>query len=785
MKLQAKWLMVPVVALGLGACKKSEQPKTPETPPTTEAPATKPDEKPAPEKPAAAIPGVSVDERAAKLGFVKYLPQDTEVVMALYNGSDTASRVKSSKLWKLMQSEMGMGGMDVEPIAPEEMEEEEFDLPEGEQGEEELAEEAADGAIIGAAAGEVAGEEEIEEIEVPEPIGPAALFGTEFTIAVGKPVGEQSAHLLTAYRRMGYFQMRALTRAFAAAAEAGDFAAMNEAMSETYGEQFFKDLITDPEYGVSLYEKMKMPPLYLAFRTREADRAGAAQQIAASVENLSFLGEMVEPASVEKDGQTFSGYKISGAKVADSMGESREDMDEALGKDVVDKLIAATAEKDLVVLSGIVGDYVVMFIGASTEDFRLAGSAGDSLVASDAIKFCDSLLSKDLAAVMFGKKEMLEGLMKAAGGFADISAAVRDGLAGAEGLGDTRDLEALLQLVAERETALLALSHVEEGGTVAFFEEGLKIESFGGIDGGAVDWKATNRLASLGASQDVVMFVNMTANPAYDVKAREYFEALVQTAYAGAMKAAELEIEDAEFAQFKEMATLFDTKFRTELLEIWDTLNADFSGGLGKEGAFVVDLKGAMPGFPGIPQKVVDESKFPRMTWVAPVTDRAKLAASWTKVNTSATSILAKISELTAQDIPMQKPLSTEKDGLTTWFFTLPFLSDDFIPSVTVDDKWFAASTSKNQALDLLALAAKGGETSTGLNFTMNFKALQTFLTEMTAVMEKNSDALPLSPGDLDTLKKVTTALDDVDKLSIHCRQEDGKLRTSIHFKTR
>ena len=36
----------------------------------------------------------------------------------------------------------------------------------------------------------------------------------------------------------------------------------------------------------------------------------------------------------------------------------------------------------------------------------------------------------------------------------------------------------------------------------------------------------------------------------------------------------------------------------------------------------------------------------------------------------------------------MQKPMSSEKDGFTTWFFSMPFFNDDFLPSVTVGDKW-------------------------------------------------------------------------------------------------
>ena len=45
-------------------------------------------------------------------------------------------------------------------------------------------------------------------------------------------------------------------------------------------------------------------------------------------------------------------------------------------------------------------------------------------------------------------------------------------------LGDTRDLEALLRMVGERETALRKLAGNETLGMAAFFEDGLKIESY-------------------------------------------------------------------------------------------------------------------------------------------------------------------------------------------------------------------------------------------------------------------------------------------------------------------
>jgi hypothetical protein len=281
------------------------------------------------------------------------------------------------------------------------------------------------------------------------------------------------------------------------------------------------------------------------------------------------------------------------------------------------------------------------------------------------------------------------------------------------------------------------------------------------------------------------MFANMTTEAAYDEKARAYIEAIMETSYAAAMKVSELPMAGENMVQFKEMAKIFDTQFRPDAVAVWDSISNDFGGALGNERAWVMDLKGTVPTIPGIPQAVVDSGKFPRISVVAPVSDRAKLADSWKNLNTSITGVLGKIKEMSGMEIPMQKPISSEKNGYTTWFFPVPVFNDDFMPSVTVGDQWFAASTSKNQALDLLSQAAVGGETRTGLQFTMNFKALQKFSQEMHGVLEKNSEALGISVEDLKSAAELITALEDLDKLTVHARREGGVLRSSVHFKTR
>jgi hypothetical protein len=173
---------------------------------------------------------------------------------------------------------------------------------------------------------------------------------------------------------------------------------------------------------------------------------------------------------------------------------------------------------------------------------------------------------------------------------------------------------------------------------------------------------------------------------------------------------------------------------------------------------------------------------------VCPVTDRSKLAASWEKMNTSLTGTLAKVSEMTGSPIPMQKPISSEKNGNTTWFFPMPFITDDFLPSVTVGDKWFVASTSKNHALDLVAKADSPSPARDGFWLTINFKALEAFAKETASLVEENAETLTgsaLQPEDLEMVSKSIELLSDLDKMTVHSRKEGPVLRSSVHLKTR
>jgi len=778
MKKRLNLWMIPAVAVALAACKKTEEVKQAE-PAADIAPAI-PSGTSAPEgKPAPETAKVNIDERAAKLGFAKHLPQDVEALASIHNVNMVSEKLQSSKIWELMASEMGDAmAPDFGPDVEIEMEEEDIIIPAEEEQEEEITE---DDTL------------EAEDPDMAAPLGPMDLLGSEVTIAMGKSTGEQLGNMLTLNRRSTYFQMRALAKALVIMAKTDDASGLTEAYANSMGKELVLSLLKDEESGINLIEKMNMPPLYIAMRVEQSKLEAAAQQIAEPLGMMASMGEMVEPLNIERNGSKFAGYKIIGTEVAKMMAAERGDMDEVMGSESVDRLIKVVETKNIVVLTGTLGDYVVVFAGASVDDFNLAASPAESLVATESLAFTDAYLGKELVGVFSGNKEMLSKLMDSAGGLADMAQGLRDGMSGSDGIGDTRDLESLLEVVVEREQALQKLVSIDATGSVAFLDEGLKIESYGGISHGALDLKTTSKLASLGDSEDAVMFFNATADATYDEKSRAYLEALMETAYAITMKVAEVPSEKGDMVQFKQMATMFDTQFRADLVGLWDAFGNDFASGLGTESAFIIDMKGTMPAVPGVPKPILDHARIPRMAMVSTVDDRTKVASAWQKMNTSITSMLAKASEMAGTEIPMQKPMSSEKDGYTTWFISMPFFNDEFLPSVTVGDKWFAATTSKNHALDVLKQAESAVAGPGGMTFRMNFKVMQTYGRDMLKMVEDNasgifgddSSELENFNSSKQDIIKALDAMNDLDSLTVKAFLDGSVRRSTIHFKTR
>jgi hypothetical protein len=733
------WSVLPASALVFSSCgkKEQEQPAPAASGEVAGVPAAAPAEPPAPE-----VKALTPGERAAMLGIVGQLSKDTESVMAIYDGKEIVKRLKSLKAWDFIRE-----------TAKEEA---------GTDPEEEIA----------------GGVEEAGK-----------FLGQEIFIATGKGTTPQFANLIKLSQRSNYFQMRVMTQAFIAGTKEGD---LSDLGSST--EQAMMEMAKELGKEMALIESAVMPPVLFGLKAADADALGMVEEnLTAALENFpSMFGEEgVTPVEFTQGGATFKGYKLAGSTLAASMEEGRAEIEEMLEPADVDRLIATLKTKNLVIAHGTLGDYAMLYLGGDDKSCPLVDKVEDSLAANEGISFVDGHQGKKLAGFVYGE----QGLAKAAvvGSLKDLALGVRDGLAGAEGFGDTRELASLLEMVGEKEDALLGLAKTEALGGLIVLEEGVKFELFGGTDRGGIDHAASHQLGGLGGSDEVLLFGNWVGTPEYSKRAREYGEVIVESAYAIAEKMAGLQIEESEeLAQFQQGFALFNEKFRADALGLWDAMSTA-DAGLGKETALIVDLKGAMPPLPGVPQELVDGGRFLRASMIMPVTDRAKLKDSWSKLDGSLTNIFKTVSEMSGEEIPMQKPISSEKSGLMTYFFSFPFFTDDFMPSVTVGDKWFVASTSKVQALDLVAAAeAATAGPRKGAWLELDFDVLRKFTADWVALLEKNGEAALGGPEQfaafkeqLPRIQKGLAAFEEFDGMSVSEYKEGGKLRTSLHFKLR
>ncbi len=708
---------------------------------------------------------LSPEERAAKMGFAKYLPAETEMLLSVYQAKESFDKLKALKAVGVFQEQRARmnAGLGVDELMEDELE---LDV-----------EQAPDEDFAG----------EIPKDEMAEGSGAWTLLGQEVTIAFGKTSGDQFGHLLKINERMSFFQAAAFGKAVQAVAKSGNMEEFGELLGGDMQSESFTKFLEDPESGVALLDKAEFPPMYFAFRAKEGELEQAAQMVSSSMAIFGMAGEMAAPVAIETGGSKFVGYKLIGEKVAKMVAENRESMEETMKPETVDALIASLSKKNMIFATGTIGEYVVMMIGGDEASLQLVAEPKKSLGASDKMKFIDEFGDKPFLSVSYGDQAALKTVVEQAGGAASYALGFRDGIAGGDQM---RDIEEMLQLFAEREKALLALGSTSTFGMVAYLDDGLKIDSFGGHDKGGVDWNATTRLAHLGDDADNLFFLNYPSNAKYNQQVTEYLELIAETAYAMAIKFSALEIEDPKMKEMKEYLKLFDTGFREDMLGLYQAASGDLMDGLGQEFVFLVDLKGAMPAVAGIPQDVVNEAKAPRLAMIAPVADRAKLGKAWETMNTHSTTLLAKVSELTKMKLPMQKPISSEKDGMVTWFIAMPFFQDDFLPSVTLNNDWFVASSSKLQAGDLIGKAALGGDAGQGIKFRMNFNVLSNYAEEMLKVAEKNKDSLIKDEAtrkefmsDKASILKLIEATREFESMTWDVRKEDELVRSRIHIK--
>ncbi|NWK56087.1 hypothetical protein HW115_10735 [Verrucomicrobiaceae bacterium N1E253] len=745
--MKRKYILIPLLSgvVALSACK--DKPKAEDTSaPSPEAPASEVNVPDAP-KAAPIQPSASVEERAAKLGFAKRLPKDIQYYGAVYNGRKAFEQFMQTGMGEFLMQRMAEEGMDMADL-----------------------------------------------LESDELAAQVASYSEEYFAAYGKGTGEAFDLVLKLYERFAYYGARtgvAMGDGFVADGE--DFEPDFEAL---FKDGYLKDI---PKELTAMLGSFDMPSYYQGAKVSDEE---TREEVFAQLEQSFSILEMMfddaaEPITIKRGDVEFSGYKVDGKILSEKIDDDTiEEMQEVIDIADIEAFKKTLASKSFVAVNGIMDDYVITFFGQSEEDLVFVDKAEDSLCAHKSMAFVDSYLSKDLLTVGYCEADVMDGVgslssivYRMVGSFAN---GLKDGLGDASSLGDTQDVEVLLESLSQQGEKLASLFTVSDSAGVVYLEDGIKIEVVGGSNSPALDLDAPHTFSSLEDGSGTLLFANWVDDKDYGQKMLEYMDTLGETTYMVTKRVAALDIDDPDFNEFKQGVEMFDGTFRNDALGIWRALSADLSAGLGGESALVVDVNGSLPKVPNVPKVLLDEGKMPRIGFVSKVDDRSQLQASWKQINTSAEKILKTVSEMVGEEIPMQAPMSSEKNDLKTWFMAIPFQNDDFVPSVSVSDDLFFASTSKMFSESLAAKYQSDNSKRRGCWMKFDFKVLNQYANEWLTLVDKHAEELIPSESareDFTTNKpmivKALKSLESLDEMTLHTRKEDGRQRISFQLKAK
>lgn len=680
----------------------------------------------------------TIDELAAKAGFAKFLPKDTAGFWTFYDGAGLAKKLHSSKLGKFVSTMAEEQGTSIESL-----------------------------------------------LEDPNFQKFAEITGEELFWSIGDGASKQMGNLLKASSMSNFHQMRSLVEVLSKSLEGEDTTSLQS-------DEYLIDWLKDPK-TIELFKASAMPPMYLGFKVSNTEKR---QEYVAQLQGFGGMALNLQDAeeeilvSTEKDG--FSGFTVKGELVAQVLdSEEGEEMIETIGEVAFKSYKAAVAEKNLVLLAGEQDEYVVIFIGSSTEQLNFAKSADESVLETEGMEFAQQFHDKDLVSLMYMDEEMSKVCVENQSAFKDLALGTIAGLNDSEALGDTRVLEALLGDLIQRESDFYSSYKGGRSGSVAFLEEGFKVESFYEGNAPTTDLKSKRHLSRVSDAEGVVFSANWVCNPAQTKLGLEYIDAIGSTAYQVSKQLSGLEIDDSDLKEFTTGFGMADGMFKQDLLDIWGAIRGDFGDALGAESAIVVDINGELPTVPMIPEALVKQGKIPRISYLSTVKDRTKLASSWESLNSTAESVLKRVGQMTGTPIPMQRPFKSESNGLTNWTFQIPFSHQNCTPCASVSDELFIVGTSSDFANQLADRFDKEATAAPLAEMKLNFDGLRQLGTNWITLIAKDGSDLMGEEGFKSfqeaqpIIEGLIVASDEVDSLSVVYKEIEGEIRSSLHLKTK
>lgn len=491
----------------------------------------------------------------------------------------------------------------------------------------------------------------------------------------------------------------------------------------------------------SLVSALKVPPLIIGMKAENPEDLLKLLQLEEKLAELSKKGIKTTDLATSLGGKfRVMSFKVGELLTEDVQIKMMKDVPEEwktknqAAFDIVMKAIDDIQTKPVAIAYGTVSGHAVIAIGEDTAHLQFVETPVESLLAKPEFKNLEPYADKDLLFIAAATAAVAEASVSKR----PSQPFLRGILSGLKTIDMFRDLatglEPRISMLGEAEEKLTKRTFTD-GVAVGWWSEGLHMESFGGQLGGILDAAQPLQFASLLEDPGLVFGAIYRMQPDYAADSRAYIENWVEMIHHVSRELLRLGLGGDQGAQ---IAAMVDEKVIPELVKLYRSSRELDQKGLGTEHAFVMDLGGTLAGLPGVAPAAADR-KMLRMAGVNAVKDRAVISAEWKRMEAALKAALA------AAPVPMVgsflNPISSEKNGITSYFYPIPLATEDLLPAVSVNDKLFILGTSKNlhEKIAGQLTEAKPEESASGLRYKVRFSSIRELM-KTTAALAPDPD---------------------------------------------